>query len=102
MNYYCTKCGTVGRPRRITRGYFRIEVMRWFLFLIPGLIYSLWRLASRYDGCPACGEPKMIPVNSPIARAAVVGTGTTRPRGPIEHSWSYRLGRRLGELVRRG
>lgn len=65
---FCTTCHAVGRPRTETRGSFWVEVFLWILFLIPGLLYSLWRLTTRRKVCPTCGAPTLVPLASPIAR----------------------------------
>lgn len=65
---FCPTCGTVAPPRRLTRGSFAIELVLWLCFLVPGLIYSLWRVSSRYDACSACGASPVIPADSPRAR----------------------------------
>ena len=67
--WYCPHCGTVGAPLTITKGSMSVEVLLWLFFLLPGLFYSIWRLASRYEGCPTCKQPGMIPADSPKARA---------------------------------
>jgi hypothetical protein len=54
----------------MTKGSFLIEFLLWVCFIVPGLIYSIWRLGTRHKGCPSCGGP-MIPVDSPVARAAM-------------------------------
>jgi len=64
----CTKCGHKGKPKLFTKGSIFIEIVLWICFIIPGLIYSIWRHASRYKGCPKCNEPNMIPLDSPIAQ----------------------------------
>jgi hypothetical protein len=64
----CTNCGYIGKPVAITKGSFAVELLLWLLFLVPGLLYSLWRLASRYSACPKCEAPNMIPANSPLAQ----------------------------------
>ncbi len=68
---YCPNCGTVAVPKRYTKGGFITEVILWLLFIVPGIIYSVWRLASRYHGCPQCGFRDVTPVESPVARAAL-------------------------------
>ncbi len=68
---YCPACGTVARPKRITKGSLATEVALWLFFLVPGLIYSVWRLASRYEGCPSCLRAGMIPLDSPVAVRAL-------------------------------
>jgi hypothetical protein len=60
----CLNCGTIGKPKSITKGSICIEIILWLLFIIPGLIYSIWRLTTRTKGCPLCSG-KMIPLDSP-------------------------------------
>lgn len=66
--YICPNCGSIGNPRTYTKGAFLVEVTLWLLCLLPGLIYSMWRLTSRYRGCPSCGAANMVPVDSPHGR----------------------------------
>ena len=70
---YCPNCGTVAVPKRYMRGSFVTELLLWIFFVLPGIIYSVYRLAGKYDGCPACGAQNMIPVDSPVARSAHAG-----------------------------
>ena len=74
---YCQNCGAIGKPKTRTKGSFLIEVFLWLCLIIPGVIYSLWRLTSREKVCPSCGAPNMIPADSPKARAALA----ERPAG---------------------
>lgn len=60
----CERCGGVGQPVNYTPGSFLIELLLWFMFCVPGVIYSLWRLSARRRGCPRC-QGVMIPVQSP-------------------------------------
>ena len=68
MNKLCTACGYVGRSRRVTKGSIFIELFLWLLIIVPGLIYSIWRLTSKFDACPKCNNAGMIPADSPIAK----------------------------------
>ncbi len=45
---YCLDCGFVGWPEKYKPGTFPTEIGLWLLLLIPGVIYSLWRLSGRY------------------------------------------------------
>jgi hypothetical protein len=69
---YCPNCGTVGKPKKITKGSLLIEIVLWLFMILPGLLYSMWRLTTKYQACPSCLAPNMIPVDSPKARAARV------------------------------
>ena len=68
---YCSNCGAVEVPIRNTPGRFGVEAALWLCFLIPGLIYSVWRLATRHDACPECYSANILPVNSPRAQEAL-------------------------------
>lgn len=67
---YCVTCGTHAKARPITRGSLAIEIVLWFFFIVPGLIYSLWRLSTRKPACPACGATALVPPDSPAALQA--------------------------------
>lgn len=61
----CKDCGYTGHTERKTKGSILIEILLWCFFLVPGIIYSLWRLTTKYDACPSCSSASMIPLNSP-------------------------------------
>ena len=72
---FCPNCGATAKPESFIRGSFVIELFLWLLFLLPGLIYCIWRLTTRYEGCPVCEHPGMIPLDSPRARAEMKAIG---------------------------
>lgn len=67
----CQNCGSRGQPKKIIKGSIFIELILWLCLIIPGLIYSIWRLTTRQDGCPSCGQPGMINVTTPHGRLLV-------------------------------
>lgn len=66
--YICTTCGFVGKPKNVTKGSFMIELILWLAFLIPGIIYSIWRTQNRQQTCPVCKNTTMIPVTTPTGQ----------------------------------
>ena len=64
--YICTNCGYEGEPVSYTPGSFWIELALWICFVVPGLIYSIWRLSARKKVCPECKSPYMIPLDTPM------------------------------------
>lgn len=64
-NSICQHCGSTGTPRTVTRGSFLLEVLLWLTFLVPGILYSLWRLSTRQPVCRQCGASHMVPLHSP-------------------------------------
>ena len=57
-----------------------LEVLLWLFFLVPGIIYSIWRSSTRRWVCPMCEQEGMIPLTSPLAHKALSAT----PRGDSE------------------
>lgn len=66
--YYCPACGQVGDGARHVPGSILIELVLWLCFLIPGLIYSIWRHAASKKACRSCRQPGLIPIDSPRAK----------------------------------
>ncbi len=64
----CPNCGTIGKPKAVTRGSILIEIVLWLFFIIPGVIYSVWRLTTKTKACRACEAENMIPLNSPMGK----------------------------------
>ena|SRR5258708_3423557 len=64
----CTQCGYTGSSSSAVKGSGGVEILLWFFFLVPGLIYSVWRSSSRHSICPKCGNPNLIPIDSPKAQ----------------------------------
>lgn len=67
----CTECGYVGKPKRLTKGSALIEIILYLTFIIPGIIYSIWRLSNTVNICPKCKKESMIPMDSPRGREIV-------------------------------
>ena len=61
----CLNCGYIGKPKKVTKGSFAIEIILWLLMIVPGVVYSIWRLTTRHEACPTCGAINMIPLDSP-------------------------------------
>ena len=64
----CTNCGFRGKPKIKAKGSFILEIVLWICFIVPGIIYSVWRSTSRYKACPECGAQNMVPITSPVAK----------------------------------
>jgi hypothetical protein len=64
----CTVCGAIGTTTRNMKGSILTELLLWCFFLLPGLIYSIWRHSTVAQVCRNCGSPAVIPINSPVAQ----------------------------------
>jgi hypothetical protein len=67
---HCTRCHTQAVPNDIEKGSFIVEVMLYLFFIVPGIVYTLWRRSLGRRACPACGCEQLIPVDSPAAQRA--------------------------------
>lgn len=90
----CTVCGTVGNTKRNMKGSILTELLLWCFFLVPGLIYSIWRHSTVAQVCRNCGSPAVIPINSPVAQQVLAnrGTSSVQIQAPAAHSRAYALG----------
>ena len=68
VSKFCKSCGKIVTPRNTVKGSFFVEVILWLLFLLPGMIYSIWRSATKAKVCPSCGSKELIEASSPLAR----------------------------------
>jgi hypothetical protein len=66
--FICASCGSPGKPKNAIKGSIVVEIILWFSFLIPGLIYSIWRLTTRAKACRVCNAPNVIPMDSPLGQ----------------------------------
>ena len=61
----CTRCETVSKPRKEPKGSLGVEIALWLFFLLPGMVYSVWRLTNQQRRCPSCDSEELVPVDSP-------------------------------------
>lgn len=67
----CANCGSVDKTKLFTPGSILLEIVAWCLLLIPGILYSFWRLSGRRKVCAVCGSPNLVPAESPIGRRLI-------------------------------
>jgi hypothetical protein len=68
-SYICKQCGHIGRPVNETPGNFLLEIFLWCLMILPGLLYTLWRVTNKTKACPSCkASSSMIPLDSPVGK----------------------------------
>lgn len=69
MKMICKRCRTTfEKPKRYMAGSFLTELFLWLLFIVPGLIYSIWRLTTKAKVCPSCESVEIIPLETPEGR----------------------------------
>ncbi len=72
QEYVCTTCWFVWNSKRIIKGSFWIELILWIIFFVPGIIYSIWRLTTRYSGCQKCKSSLIVPADTPKGQKLIL------------------------------
>lgn len=62
--YLCLECGCQRDPIDAKRGLLVIEIFMWLLYILPGVIYSIWRRVRKQQVCPNCRNPSMVLTSS--------------------------------------
>lgn len=62
--YVCLECGCQRDPIDAKRGLLVIEIFMWLLYILPGVIYSIWRRVRKQQVCPNCLNPSIVLTSS--------------------------------------
>ncbi len=62
--YVCMECGCQRDPIDAKRGLLVIEIFMWLLYILPGVIYSIWRQVRKQQVCPNCRNPSIVLMSS--------------------------------------
>ena len=65
----CATCHDKIKPVGIMPGSGMATIALYLCGILPGLIYSAWRSAAKYTGCPQCSGRDLIPMDSPRAKS---------------------------------
>jgi rRNA maturation protein Nop10 len=78
--HLCTQCGAeTSAPVLAAPGNGWITLALAIPFVIPAVVYTVWRYTSRRPACPTCGHKTLIPASAPLARTWR-SMGWTSPR----------------------
>lgn len=61
--YFCTNCNSYAAYVR-NKGNGWIEILLYLFYIVPGIIYSIWRRSGNSKQCPTCGKASLIPLES--------------------------------------
>jgi transposase-like protein len=68
QKYICSQCGHVSGSQTAIKGSLGVEIILWLCFLVPGIIYSVWRSSSRHKVCPSCKSTNLVSIDSPVGK----------------------------------
>lgn len=91
----CASCGTPNDGTTEVRGSIGMELVLWLCFLVPGLLYSIWRLTTKRRVCRACHQPSLVPIKSPVGQKLMREAGHAAP------GTAYRIGRAVAATLKR-
>ncbi|MFZ1545591.1 MAG: hypothetical protein WAT12_00580 [Candidatus Nitrotoga sp.] len=102
----CTACGYMGETKTITKGSIDTEIILWFCFLIPGVIYSIWRFRSQHEVCSVCDQATIISADSPAAQKIIRENRAKEVVAPVPDfrppsKTAIKAGRVVGRFVNR-
>jgi hypothetical protein len=74
----CNNCHYLGIAKLKRRGNFFVNWILMLLFVVPGIVYALWRICSpRLQSCPQCLSLNTIPAKSLAAKKVVAELNET-------------------------
>ncbi len=62
--YLCMECGCQRDPIQAKRGFLVVELFMWLLYILPGVIYSIWRRVRTQQICSNCRTPSIVLTSS--------------------------------------
>ena len=69
--FICKNCNYIGEvDGGEMRGNFWVSTILWTLYMIPGIIYSIWRRSAK-KRCKKCGSGSLIKLNSAEGKKAM-------------------------------
>lgn len=82
MAAVCRNCGHVGESERKLKGSVIITLILLCAYILPGIIYMVWRRTGLKDRCAKCGSEQVVPQGSP--RAAALMQGVVSPETHVK------------------
>lgn len=96
----CTQCGAeTTAPLKVPAGSPWVALALAVPFVVPGVIYTVWRYSMRRDACPTCGHASLIPADAPLARTwRALGLLGARSERQADRPFERLIERNLGTL----
>lgn len=88
--HICCDCGyrSLPLPPKL-EGRLRTEIVLWVLRIVPGYIYSVWRINTRHPKCAACELSKAVPAASTIGRRKIRARQSVLDANDDVVGWRY-------------
>jgi len=72
-NQVCRDCWSISQPtqNKELRGSAFITVLLLLMYIIPGIIYMVWRRGDKSIICTKCRSKNLVPVDSPMGQKII-------------------------------
>ena len=77
--YFCNACNNF-TPTALRKGSGWIELILYLFYIIPGIIYSVWRRSGEPTVCPICKAAALVPAATAKPRPVVNREESVNPR----------------------
>ncbi len=98
LQYICKDCGNPTIPQCKAKGSFLVELLLWCFFIIPGIIYSLWRMGSKGYVCQHCGSTLVIPTNTVAGQELLKKVETVSPKMITQHQETVKHNAKMSNI----
>lgn len=78
MEIICKNCGHIGSPEQKLKGHILITIILLICWIIPGLIYMIWRRSGLKNTCTSCGSENIVRTDSAAGQTALHDIPTPR------------------------
>lgn len=68
----CKQCGTLNLKGDALPGSGWIELVLWLCYIVPGIIYSIWRRNKKNAACEACGSRELVQIGTPVGAKLIL------------------------------
>lgn len=75
--FACTNCGHIGYRLKKKKGSIFITIILILFFILPGILYMLWRGSTKHYVCSSCGGQTLVPITSPAGVKILESQGKT-------------------------
>lgn len=69
----CRSCESVAFPKTEKPGSMLFGICLFFVFVVPGVLYAIWRITNQTEVCSFCGSEDLVPKYSPAGERIIEG-----------------------------
>ena len=71
MKVICQNCGQAGVAEKTLKGHFLITLILLLCYVLPGIVYMIWRRTGLKNRCAKCHSENLVPEGSAVGRELI-------------------------------